>query len=271
MTRTAIITGGASGIGAGLARALAGGGDTVILADQDAAGAQQVAAEIGPLAIAAPVDVRDFRAVSALVDATVSEHGRLDLMFNNAGMGVGGSSVELLPEHWDRIIDVNIKGVANGVQAALPHMLRQGDGHIINTASLAGLVPSPLLAAYAATKHAVVGMTVSMRVEFADRGVRFSVLCPGFTETPILDKENPADLPPIEAAATARQIAATLPGGVYPLDRLVADVLAGVAANAPLVVAPESAAAAWGAWRRSPEGYLDLVTKQAAAALASGH
>jgi NAD(P)-dependent dehydrogenase (short-subunit alcohol dehydrogenase family) len=252
MTRIALITGGASGIGAGLGAALAAAGDRVLLADIDLVGAQRVAQRIGDRATAADLDVTDAEAFQTLVDKTVAEHGRLDLLFNNAGIGIGGDATQLQVAHWDRAIDVNLRGVVHGVCTALPHMVERGDGHIVNTASLAGLIPGPGLAPYAATKHAVVGMTLSLRAELADRGVRFTVLCPGFTDTPILDRSMPEDLPPLEDDVNAREVAASLPGGIYELDRLVGDILNGVNKNQAMVVAPRTAHATWLLMRSSP-------------------
>ena len=101
---------------------------------------------------------------------------------------MGGSTHELDSSHWDRIIDINIKGVVNGVLTAYPLMVAQGDGHIVNTASGAGLAPAVLTVAYTTTKHAVVGLSTALRPEAALHGVRVSVLCPGAVDTPILDK-----------------------------------------------------------------------------------
>lgn len=268
MARIAIVTGGASGIGAALGAALAAGGDTVVLADVDVLGAEVVAEQIvgdGGQATAAKLDVRDAEAVRELVDRTVAERGRIDLMVNNAGIGMGGDSAELSLEHWDRSIDVNLRGVVHGVHAALPHMIRQGDGHIVNTGSLAGLFPSPFLAPYIATKHAVVGMTLALRVEYAGRNIRFTVLCPGFTDTPILDKGMPEDLPQLESAPAVRELAASLPGGIYDLDKLVKDICDGIDKNEAMVVAPASARAAWRSWRTSPGMVLKVLSRQAQA------
>ncbi|MFN8126543.1 MAG: SDR family oxidoreductase [Candidatus Nanopelagicales bacterium] len=266
MARIALITGAASGIGKGLATALAEKGVTLVLADIDATGVDLLAEHLGGMTQvrAATLDVRDADAVQALVDDTVSEHGRLDLIFNNAGIGVGGNALELTPEHWDRAIDVNLRGVIHGVQAALPYMVDQGEGYIVNTASLAGLIPSPFLAPYAATKHAVVGLTLSLRAEFEDRGVHFIALCPGFTDTPILDKTMPEDLPAITTAQPIRGMAAAMPGGIYDLDRLVEDILSGVENNDPLVVAPAAARTAWRSFRTSPGLVLRMIAKGAA-------
>jgi NAD(P)-dependent dehydrogenase (short-subunit alcohol dehydrogenase family) len=108
-------------------------------------------------------------------------------MFNNAGIGIGGPVREYQIEDWYSVLDVNLRGVVNGVQAAYPLMLRQGFGHIVNTASMAGLMPAPGTVSYAASKFGVVGLSTSLRVEAAAAGVRVSVLCPGVVRTPILD------------------------------------------------------------------------------------
>jgi NAD(P)-dependent dehydrogenase (short-subunit alcohol dehydrogenase family) len=271
MARIVIVTGGASGIGAGLCRSHAADGDTVVAADVDTAGLDLVvddAARRGNGRVsAAEMDVRDDAAVRALVDLTVERHGRIDVIYNNAGIGVGGNSHELDTAHWDRVIDINLRGVVHGVQAALPHMLRQRSGHIVNTASLAGLIPSPGLAPYAATKHAVVGMTLSLRAEYASRGVRFTVVCPGFTDTPILDKPMPADLPQPAGQQPVREMADSLPGGIYELDALIADIRAGVKGDDAMIVAPRSARAAWRSFRLAPAKFVDLLAGRAEAQL----
>lgn len=268
MARIAIITGAASGIGAALARALADKGVDLVLADVDAAGVAALAAELSePGLIRAKgveLDVRDADAVAAVVDETVAEHGRLDMIFNNAGIGVGGDTLDLTVAHWDRCIDVNLRGVIHGVQAALPHMVAQGDGYIVNTASLAGLLPAPYLAPYVATKHAVVGLTLSLRAEFEERGVHFIALCPGFTETPILDKSTPADLPPVARDESIRAMAAAMPGGIYELDRLIDDIVRAVERNEPLLVTPSTARTAWRSFRTSPGLVLKMIAKGAA-------
>ena len=135
MSRIAFVTGAASGIGQALSAALAQRGDTVVLADINEAGAKEVAPDINGhgrgKAIAIGLDVRESGQVAEAIDFVVRDHGRLNLMLNNAGIGVGGPVEELSPEHWDRIIDVNLRGVINGVHAADPVMIRQGHGHIL--------------------------------------------------------------------------------------------------------------------------------------------
>jgi NAD(P)-dependent dehydrogenase (short-subunit alcohol dehydrogenase family) len=271
MSRVAIVTGGASGIGRALSAALVARGDRVVLADLDGAAAEDVAERLragGPgTATAAAVDVRDAGAVTALVTGTAERHGRLDLLFNNAGLGIGGPAEELSPAHWDRTLDVNLRGVLHGVQAAYPLMLRQGHGHIVNTASLAGLLPMPGSAPYATTKWAVVGLSLSLRAEGAARGVRVSVVCPGGVDTPILDKGMPADLPrvpSVEGIDTRAVITRASGGRLYGADALAADVLRGVDRNRPLIVAPRQARVMWRLMRLSPSLVLRVLAAMAA-------
>jgi NAD(P)-dependent dehydrogenase (short-subunit alcohol dehydrogenase family) len=255
MSRTAVVTGGASGIGAALARALVARGDSVVVADVDRVGASAVAAELtrqGPgRARAEALDVRDADAVRAVVEEAQGRDGRLDLVFNNAGIGLGGAVEDLTLRHWDRVIDVNVRGVVHGVVAAYPLMLRQGYGHIVNTASLAGLLPSPLLTPYGMTKHAVVGLSLGLRSEAAAHGVRVSALCPGVVATPILDRGNPDDLPEVRRV-DGREYLTRVGGQPYAADALAADALRGVERNRAVIVAPRRAAVAWRLFRAAP-------------------
>ncbi len=187
--KVAIVTGGASGIGKALCGELAKRGCSVVLADLQMQLAEETAAQIrqaGGRAEAFELDVVQFAMVQALVQQTLQREGRIDYMFNNAGIGIGGEVRHFSIEDWDRIINVNFRGVVNGIQAVYCPMIEQGFGHIINTASMAGLGPTPLTVAYSATKHGVVGLSKSLRAEAAVYGVRVSVLCPGVVRTPIL-------------------------------------------------------------------------------------
>ena len=182
--RVAVITGGASGIGRALGEELAARGCAVVLADRQVELVHEAAAAIG--AEAAELDVRDLDAFEALAGEVRDRHGRIDLLFNNAGIGVGGGMETYSAEDWDDVFDVNLRGVAHGVQSVYPAMIAQRSGHIVNTASIAGLLPFPWAGSYAASKHAVVGLTRTLRVEARRFGVRASVLCPGVIRTPIL-------------------------------------------------------------------------------------
>lgn len=183
----ALITGGASGIGLALAHELASrGAGEIVLADVRLDAAKKAAAEVGPKARAAALDVTDASAFATLVRETHDSAGRLDYLFNNAGIGVVGPVESHTLEHWNRILDVNVRGVVHGVHAAYPLFQKQGFGHIVNTASIAGLIPAPLFGAYCASKFAVVGLTRVLRPEAQAFGVRVSVLCPGVIRTPLL-------------------------------------------------------------------------------------
>lgn len=263
----ALITGGGSGIGAAVGSLLAQRGDTVILTDINGEAVDTVASQIvtsGGRAESALLDVRDMAAFTRVVDRVVADHGRIDLIFNNAGIGVGGPIEDLTEEHWQRIVDINIMGVVHGIRAAYPHMLRQGDGHIVNTASLAGLVPSPMLAPYAMTKHAVVGLSLSLRAEAALHGVRVSALCPGPTETPILDSRGPEDLAAHDGVSARELLTKASGGQIYPVERLAEDFVRGVAANKPLIVAPRRARMTWRLHRLIPGLVEDATLKLAA-------
>jgi NAD(P)-dependent dehydrogenase (short-subunit alcohol dehydrogenase family) len=186
--KIAVITGAASGLGQGFAIEIGKAGGTVIAADINFEGAVQTIASItaaGGKGEAHRLDVRDSAAVTALVDGTVARHGRIDYIFNNAGIAILGLTEEIPIENWDEIVDINLKGVVYGTSAAYRHMVRQGSGHIVNTASLAGLVPSPLLAPYSAVKFGVVGLSDSLRVEAQPKGITVTALCPGFIESGI--------------------------------------------------------------------------------------
>lgn len=249
----ALMTGGASGIGRALSEALGRRGASVVLADRQIELAQEVAAGIqekGGKASAVELDVTDFPAVDQLVQATAQAQGRLDYMFNNAGIAIGGEVRVCQIEDWDSVLNVNLHGVVNGVQAAYPVMLGQGYGHIVNTASMAGLLPMPTAVSYAATKHAVVGLSKSLRVEAASYGVRVSVLCPGFIRTPILHGgkygKNLQPVPPEVQEEFIRKY--------RPMDpaRFAEKVLDALARNKSLIIVPGWWRLFWWLSRLSP-------------------
>ncbi|HEV2635351.1 MAG TPA: SDR family NAD(P)-dependent oxidoreductase [Actinocrinis sp.] len=186
---TAVVTGAGSGIGRSLATLLAERGAVVHAVDRDQAAAETVAAAIrdaGGHAEAHTVDVTDPAAVTRLAD-TLFADGPVDLLFNNAGIGVAANIVDTTLDDWHRLIDVNLMGVVHGLNAFLGRMIDQDrPAHIMNTASMAGLVPNAGLGAYSATKAAVVGLTEALDIELIGTKVRVSALCPGVIATGIV-------------------------------------------------------------------------------------
>jgi NAD(P)-dependent dehydrogenase (short-subunit alcohol dehydrogenase family) len=187
--KIAFVTGGASGIGAALTTKLVDGGAEVWIADRQIDAAQEVAQRLdsgGAKAHAIELDVRSYPSFERAVAEAVQQSGRIDYLFNNAGIGVSGEVDSYTLDDWNDVFDVNLRGVVHGIQAVYPIMIRQHSGHIVNTASMAGLVAGPGLGSYTATKHAVVAISKALRVEAERHGVQVSVLCPGVIRTPIL-------------------------------------------------------------------------------------
>ena len=241
----AIVTGAGSGIGAALCRALDQAGAHVLCTDIDEAAAEATRAGLSSRAGAARLDVTDAAAVQAVVDAVVDRAGRLDLMFNNAGIVWGGDTELLTLDQWNAIIDVNLRGVVHGVAAAYPQMLRQGHGHIVNTASMAGLTAAGQVTSYVATKHAVVGLSMALRSEAVPRGVGVLVVCPAAVETPILDKGAVGGF-------VGRDYFLQNQGKAYDADQLARDTLRAVERNKAILVKPAVAHAQWWFARLAP-------------------
>jgi NAD(P)-dependent dehydrogenase (short-subunit alcohol dehydrogenase family) len=255
--RSALVTGGGSGIGLALSRGLVSMGATVVVADLDVTAAEvaadQISASAGPgTVVARQLDVRDRDAVNDIVNDIVHREGHIDLLFNNAGISMGGPTHELSGQDWDRIIDTNLRGVVNGVLAAYPRMIERRRGHIINTASGAGLAAPPFVTAYAATKHAVVGLSTSLRPEAARHGVAVTVLCPGAVDTPILDRPPSDEHSTDSQSITARQYLDLLGQRPMNADDYARHALDAVARNRAIVVVPRRAAALWYLHRLSP-------------------
>jgi NAD(P)-dependent dehydrogenase (short-subunit alcohol dehydrogenase family) len=255
--KAAIVTGGASGIGRAVSEALGARGAVVTVADLDGPGAEAVAHGIrtrGGQAQARQLDVCDAAAVQKLVDDTAAGHGRLDYMFNNAGIAIGGEERDVSLDDWNRVLDVDLHGVVHGVRAAYALMVRQGSGHIVNTASVAGLVPCPGEISYCAAKYGVVGLSHALRAEGARLGVRVSVVCPGFIDTPILTKA------PIRSTIPRAKLMAMIPKPMPP-ERCARIILDGVEKNRSTILVTGHAKALWYLERVSPDAAIWLGTQ----------
>jgi NAD(P)-dependent dehydrogenase (short-subunit alcohol dehydrogenase family) len=229
--KVAVITGGASGIGKAVAWRAAAEGMKLVLADVEEPVLAETAAALaadGADVLPVVTDVADAGSVRALRDRTLEHFGGAHLVHNNAGVGLGGPIWEITEEEWRWILGVNLWGVIHGINAFVPLLLEQGEGHVVNTASIAGLSSTPGLGPYTATKHAVVAISESLfkdlRAAAAPIGV--SVLCPAFVQTGIgrSDRNRPAWAPehdPASAAERTSFIQAMVDAGIDP--KTVAD------------------------------------------------
>ncbi|MEW6173550.1 MAG: SDR family NAD(P)-dependent oxidoreductase [Bacillota bacterium] len=258
--KVAIVTGGASGIGRALCEELGRRGAVVIVADVNAAGAEQVASSInsnGGSARMAYLDVTQAEDVEKLVNQIASEFGHLDYMFNNAGIAMTGEVGHMNLQHWKRIVDVNLWGVIYGTTAAYRVMSNQGFGYIVNTASAAGLTPTVMSAAYATTKHGVVGLSTSLHAESAAYGVNVSVVCPGYVSTPIYES---MELIQIERSVFDKAMEPLKKKGITPTvcARIILD---GVVRNKPIIPITSFSRICWLVYRLAPNLIISLVRK----------
>jgi NADP-dependent 3-hydroxy acid dehydrogenase YdfG len=211
--QVAVVTGAASGLGRALANAFAGRGLDVVLSDVDAGALGEAVTEVeatGVAAIGVPTDVRVAGQVDALAAATLERFGRVDVICNNAGVASFSGPTWLVPvEEWDWVLDVNLRGVINGVRAFVPHFVTQGSGHVANTASMAGISAGPGMAPYLVSKHAVVALTEGLATELAIAApnVGVTVVCPGQVATNIAASVR---LPPTARSAEGGLEAATV-------------------------------------------------------------
>jgi len=232
--KVAVITGGASGIGWAVARRAAAEGMKVVIADIEEGALKQAERELtsqGTDAIAVATDVADAASVRELRERALRRYGAVHLVHNNAGVGGGGPIWEVPEEDWRWIVGVNLWGVIHGVAAFVPLLIEQGEGHVVNTASIAGLTTAPFIGPYNATKQAVVAISETLYKDLEAAGVSgvgVSVLCPGFVQTRIADAgRNRPDWAPARDVENAEEVRATIQdlvdGGIPP--SVVADMV----------------------------------------------
>src|SRR3954451_4501355 len=234
--KVAVVTGGASGIGRGIAEALSHAGAAVVIADIDRAGAQATAEELPNEAFAVEHDVRRAASATALDLAVHARFGRLDILVNNAGVGPNpGPFVELTEDEWDRVMNINARGVFLTSRALAPRLIAQRSGRIINLSSVVGQTGTGMILQYAASKFAVHGMTQCMAAELAPYGVTANNICPGIVVTDLMDV---GVVPQFGALAgqTSEQaweaLRATIPLGRFQTPRDIGAVAAFLASDA---------------------------------------
>ncbi len=226
--KIALITGGANGIGRAAALAFATHGAKVVVVDRDAASGEGTAGAIrqqGGDARFVAADVTKSADVQAYVQAALDAHGRIDCFFNNAGIeGRVQPTADYDEAMFDAVIGVNVKGVFLGLRHVLPVMLRQKAGTIVNTASVAGLVGTPGMPAYVASKHAVIGLTKTASGEVARHGIRVNAVCPGPVDTRMIHSLE-AQLSPGDPGVASQRYQASLPTGRYTTPEEIANVV----------------------------------------------
>ena len=257
-----LVTGAGHGIGRATALALARAGTRVLVTDVDGEAAEKTAVqctELGGEAEAHRLDVADRTAVAALADALHAEHGPLDVLVNNAGVGMSARFLDMDDDDWDWILDVNLRGVINGCRAFGPAMTGRGRGHVVNMSSGLAYTPRATEPAYVTTKAAVLALSRSLRADWRDHGVGVSAVCPGVIDTGIIDRTRfRGDR---AEADTVDRIGRVFRRGHSP-DKVAAAVLGAIESNKAVVPVGWEARLGWWFSRLGPQWAQERVARQ---------
>lgn len=258
--KTAIVTGGASGIGKAICIYLARHDARVIIGDTNHKMAEETVSEIkseGGHGKAVHIDVSNPSDIKSLITNTVNEYGRIDYLFNNAGISVNGEFQDISFEKWREIFEVNIWGVIYGCRYVYPVMIKQGSGQIINTASLGGLIPGGLTTTYSASKHAVVGFSLTLRSEARLYGIKVSALCPGYLKTNI--QETTPNVSDFMNSEKNKKMNADMK--FLTPDDCINQIMRGVRRNKGIIVSPLRHKIYWWLHRLFPEFMPDMFVR----------
>ncbi len=257
--KVVVVTGGASGLGMKMGETMGREGAKVVLADINLENLKKTKGSLKEKGIeveAFAVDVSNLESMKTLVHRVMERYQRIDVMINNAGVGMMGSFCDVPLSDWDRMIDINIKSVIYGCRLVYPIMIKQGQGQIINTASMAGLIPMPGSAPYGMTKHAVVGLSLSLRAEAAAYGIHVSALCPAFVKTAILTDSKTYNI-----KSSSIQKIVNSSGGSISLDDFILEAMSGFRKNQALIVLPKSARKTYRIYRYLPKVFFKASYK----------
>jgi len=258
--KVAIVTGGGSGIGKALCERLARLGSKVVLSDLNPENAEKVTAAIqtaGGNAMGKMLDVTDYDAFKKHIDDTVDSLGKLDYIFNNAGIAIGAEFRDMELEHWQKVINVNLNGVFYGSLLAYKQMVKQRYGHIVNLSSVEGMVPFPTTGSYVASKYAVLGLSQTLWVEGQSLGVKVSAVCPGFIKTSIFDASQ---MVKIDRDKIMSQYQTFQKLGITP-EKCAEVILKGVAKNKPIIPVTGLAHILWRLARLAPVTLMKSVRR----------
>jgi len=253
--KVAFVTGGASGMGRSLCIRLGNNGCRVAVADINASGAVETASiitENGGTALAMGLDVSDYCAMERALRQVIEEWSGIDYYINNAGIGISAEMQDISIEQWRKTIDVNLMGVINGTALAYGQMVRQGHGHIVNVASMAGLAPFPVNIPYTASKYGVVGLTSALQSEAVFHGINISLVCPGVVGTNFY-----TDLEVVNV--DREKYTGGLPSNILDPDKAAYKIMKGIAARKKLILFPMHAVFVYHAYRLAPALFNPLM------------